>query len=48
MIATRDSVDCYHFSVYFGFPTTFTEEHGIQYHASFMIVISFTVLRGYN
>lgn len=45
MIATRVCVDCYHFSVYLGFPTTFTEEHGIQFHASFL-KSSFLVLEG--
>lgn len=34
-MATRICVGCYHFRL-LRFPTTFTEEHGIQYHASFV------------
>lgn len=37
MMATHVCVDCYHFSVYLVFPTTFTEEYGIQFHAFYCV-----------
>ncbi len=46
MMAMRICVGCNHFRL-FMFPTTFTEEHGIQYHASF-VYKSLLVLEGQN